>query len=222
MKEHPILFKPEMVRAILEGRKTQTRRVIAIPPEAWLIGWTQYSARFGSPIPQDDPCPVEIRFPFGAGDRLWVKEQWRPIPLLAAGLAAETDGCAVRYPSDGAEVYYPEYIVPKTWRVPRAAERGNVSPLLMPRWASRLQLDVVTTRVERLRDISAKDILAEGAVERSHHDPNLGKCPVSAFDGRMYVDLISLWAAGWDAINGNRAPARRNPWVRVIEFRRAP
>lgn len=92
--------------------------------------------------------------------------------------------------------------------------------IYMPRWASRITLEVTGVRVERLQDISPKDILAEGVVERSHQDPLLGKCPISAFDGKLYPDLRSLWAAGWDAINGKRAPWLSNPWVWVVSFAR--
>lgn len=219
MKEHPILFKPEMVRAILEGRKTQTRRLVAIPTHAWLLGQDARSARFGSSIPQDDPCPIEIRFPYGAGDRLWVKETWRPRPIYA-GSRMLIVAFAVTY-SNGDECYFPGERIPSDWRTPRAAARGNVSPLLMPRWASRLQLEVVRTRVERLQAITAKDIMAEGAVARRYED-QFGQQPVSAFDGKAYLDLLSLWAEGWDRINGKRAPWASNPWVRVIEFRRLP
>lgn len=90
----------------------------------------------------------------------------------------------------------------------------------MPRWASRILLEVVSVRAEQLQDITAADILAEGAVERSHTDPNLGKCPVSAFSGVMHPDLMSLWRAGWDSINGKRAAWASNPWVWRVAFRR--
>jgi hypothetical protein len=91
----------------------------------------------------------------------------------------------------------------------------------MPRWACRLVLEVSAVRVERLQEISAKDILAEGAVLRAHDD-QFGHTPVSAFDGMCYMDLKSLWAAGWDSINAKRAPWASNPFVWVITFRRLP
>lgn len=74
-------------------------------------------------------------------------------------------------------------------------------------------------RVERLQQIIAKDILAEGAVSRPHDD-QFGHNPVSAFDGCVYLDLISLWAKGWDSINAKRAPWSSNPYVWVVEFKR--
>jgi hypothetical protein len=91
----------------------------------------------------------------------------------------------------------------------------------MPRWASRITLEVTGVRVQRVQEISAKDIIAEGAVERSHEVEFLGKCPVSTFDGCCYSDLKSLWAAGWDSINAKRSFGWEvNPWVWVYEFKK--
>lgn len=94
-----------------------------------------------------------------------------------------------------------------------------IPSLHMSRWASRITLEISDVRVERLQDISAKDILAEGAVERPHFDQYLGKMPVSAFDGKAYVDLRSLWAAGWESIYG-KGSWNLNPYVWVLSFRR--
>ena len=74
-------------------------------------------------------------------------------------------------------------------------------------------------KVERLQDISAKDIIAEGAVNRPHEDQHFGKMPVSQFDGKAYVDLRSLWSAGWESIHGKGSWAK-NEYVWAIEFRR--
>jgi hypothetical protein len=87
----------------------------------------------------------------------------------------------------------------------------------MPKWASRITLEITNVRVERLHSISAKDIIAEGAVLRPHHDQYLGKMPVSAFDKKAYPDLRSLWAHGWNGIYKNW---KDNPYVWVVEFKR--
>ena len=83
---------------------------------------------------------------------------------------------------------------------------------------ARILLQIKATRVERLQFITGKDIVAEGAVDRPHTD-QFGRNPVSAFDGKVYLDLASLWAAGWDQING-AGSFEDSPWVWVIEFER--
>lgn len=139
MTDRPILFSAPMVRAILEGRKTQARSVFS-------------------------------RFQHPSNDRLWVREtwQWAPPP-------------GVIYRAD-AEV------VGTRWR----------SPMSMPRWASRLTLIVKAVKVERLRDISEADAMAEGV----------------AFIGSAKEAFQELW----DTINGKKHPWASNPWVAAITF----
>lgn len=232
--EYGVLFKPAMVGAILDGRKTQTRRIVrlggdtvaersAAHARASLLSLDAEAgvATFGDSIP-DDPVPIQIRAPYGGvGSTLWVRETWRPSPVSASGLDTKPDGYAVRYEADGAEHFHVAARIPESWRFPRAARRSVVSPLLMPRWASRIDLIVTGLRVERLATITARDIVAEGVVER-RHDSLFGPQPVSAFDGLAYMSLGSLWVAGWDSINRKRIPFRSNPWVWVYSFRRAP
>ena len=181
-RERPILFSGAMVRAILEGRKSQTRRIIK-PTQPrddgrWPAG--------RDPVPD---CPYGV-----PGDRLWVRETFRTLALGDIKYRADEDAA-----TDGFR-----------WK----------PSIYMPRSACRLVLEVTAVRVERLQAISVKDILAEGAVARPHDD-QFGHNPVSAFDGMCYLDLQSLWAAGWDSINAKRAPWASNPWVWVITFRRA-
>lgn len=155
MRERPILFKPEMVRAILEGRKTQTRRIVTVPPWLRKLGpdldrsWPDLA--FGATPCLHVQCANEsvqrLRNPWGWPNdrplRLWVKETWRP------GRSGR-DAVSVQYAADGALLLFAERDIPMSWRQPKAAERGgNVSPLLMPRWASRLTLEVTDVRVER-------------------------------------------------------------------------
>lgn len=219
-----MLFKGEMVRAILAGSKTQTRRVVkpqpnntpgvhhAIEPYRtsggdwnWVLaatghGWDVFACPYGKP-----------------GDRLWVKETWRPHDVLSPW------DLSITYAADGAERYVNDgEFGERDWNMPKAAATGNVTPLFMPRWASRITLEITEVRVEQIRSISAKDILAEGAVLRAHDD-EFGHNPVSAFDGKCYVmGLRSLWAAGWNSINAKRAPWESNPWVWAISFKRIP
>ncbi len=190
MKDHPILFSTPMVQSIRSGRKRMTRRPC---PAEWL--------RCLDPDDPDDNATALARCPYGVpGDRLWVRETWY------------YDGVSDR---DRDLLYYRADGEPK-WE----ADSSTMwcPSIHMPRWASRITLDITRVRLERIMCISSADILAEGAVARPHYDQNLGKCHVSALDGKCYVDLLSLWAAGWDSINGKRAPWKSNPWVWVVEF----
>lgn len=214
MKCRPIPFSAPMVRAILDGRKTMTRRVVKPQPEFVLCrmkdgGWCQ--SRPGGVI---DPNMGDWRSPYGVpGDRLWVKETWYydidphgPIPkaedVVPGNLYYRADGecCEIIPECQCAEVGATR------WRSSR----------FMPRWASRITLEVLSVRVERLQDIGkdgrkAKDVLAEGvdtaAIERNRAWFHPDDCPALAFAGL------------WDSINGKTHPWASNPWVWVIGFR---
>lgn len=194
--ERPILFNGEMVRAILSGRKTQTRRPIvgARNVDSLLVGPYHPTVvnrrgeegpgpeRFGAYSPDGDwgaPCP------FGApGDRLWVRETWHvrgacwSLPIQSSRAAAPT---AFVYAADE----------PERW------DGGWRPSIHMPRWASRLTLRVVGVRVERVDDISAADIKAEGLETRND------------------------WMRAWGRIYSH--PGVRwedRPWVWVLDFER--
>jgi hypothetical protein len=183
MKERPILFSGEMVRAILDGGKTQTRRIVKQQPTPDELaegvrftesGWLLYGREFRGHT---------IRCPFGQpGDRLWVRETWAPIP---GGPATPENG--VIYRAD-------EHAEKWLWR----------PSIHMPRWASRITLEIVTVRVERLWSISRGDAIAEGCPRRRDTG---GTSPVVWFS-----EL-------WESING-QASWSINPWVWVIEFPR--
>lgn len=215
-KERPILFSAPMVRAILEGRKCQTRRVVKHDPSmpnyfplAHADGTV--GAFFSSADSIVDGVTLQKMWcPYGKpGDLLWVRETWKPV-VRSIGKSR------VYYAADKS--YREDERAGPLWTF----ERGNrLRPSIhMPRWASRITLRVTNARVEKLQTISAKDILAEGVVDRPHHVEGLGKCPISAFDQACYPDLASLWAAGWDTINGKTHPWASNPWVWVVEFER--
>lgn len=202
----------QMVRAILEDRKTQTRRVVKPQPDHMKCGsHSWYVPGFNLAVA-----------PFFVGQRLWVKEtfycddfRYPDIPTDDRN-DADWKNRMLYFRADGEDLCH---------QIPECeCEGGKSAPwktsIFMPRWASRITLEIVSVRVERLQDITGKDIIAEGAVERPHHIDGLGKCPVSAFDKKCYVDLKSLWAAGWDSINKKTHPWASNPWVFVLEFRR--
>lgn len=211
MKEHPILFSGAMVRAILEGRKTQTRR---------MLKW--------QPANDDKPLAVEMFNPtkvdkngeeypgqevFGAygddwglpcpygqpGDRLWVRETWstkKITPFIAIPIYAATGDKA-----------------PGHWK----------PSIHMPRKYSRIILEITSVRVERLQDIGEEDAFAEGV-----------QIPAYKTDGGEIRGLIPLsghkripkactgrefYATLWDDING-AGSWDKNPWVWVVEFKR--
>lgn len=201
MKERPILFSGPMVRAILAGQKTQTRRLVRLPrgvdPDHWMP--QQASGRpdeFDAlHWPGDDAVTTPLRSPYGApGDLLWVRETW-------AERQYRTD---VDSPDESA----------KSERTPAYAADWSGEPayrwrpsIHMPRWASRLSLEVVSIRVERLQEINEEDAKAEGVA-----------LPPNDASAKFRSSFQLLW----DSINGKRATWASNPWVWVIEFRRLP
>lgn len=205
MIERPILFGGPMVRAIVAGTKTQTRRVVRKPQPSANIVRTACLAPGNPPMVgcywEYGGAPVYC--PHGLpGDRLWIRETWF---------------------ASSAHDFTPPRDIPAGEPIEYLADAGASlfgkarSGLFMPRWATRGLLTIREVRVERLQEISARDVLAEGAVARAQDD-QFGHNPVSAFDGKCYMDLRSLWAAGWDSINSKRCPWASNPWVWVIQF----
>ncbi len=192
MKEHPIIFSTEMVKAILDGRKTQTRRVIkSQPPRHWdavkPIGWTWCFYKL------DDPdFHGYVKRPYGqVGDWLWVRETHTYI----CNPDSESDDGVVLYKASANEVQRGIY----KWR----------PSIFMPRWASRITLEIVNIRIERLQEISEEDAKAEGiAVGRTgRYLP--GNCDYATWAFHILWDSINAKRGyGWDS----------NPWVWVIEF----
>ncbi|HBO6107188.1 hypothetical protein [Pseudomonas aeruginosa] len=232
-RERPILFNDQMVRAILEGRKTVTRRAVKglqIPTEDKTtphegLRWSALGQRhlrygfnvFGS---TEEECAHELArcgvCPFGKpGDRLWVREAWT-IDLLAAystekGYDSEYE---LRYRTDDAsrEIHVAPG-EPDPYLALYDSQRGDWRPSIhMPRWASRILLEITSVRVERLQDISEEQAIAEGPPGLAFPAPP-GSHWVTE-DGRRRA-FMRLWndvngAGAWDA----------NPWVWVVEFKR--
>ncbi len=209
MSEKPILFSAPMVRALLAGTKTQTRRVVkhehSAEIEVWR--WNGVSWRFGvygeGGVAADMggmACPYG-----GCGDSLWVKETWRP-------QASRTQvAWNVHYAADGQGLTASLAMVPETWRRPKAAATGNVSPLFMPRWASRITLGIVGVRVEKLKDISGRDAMAEGLTQCGDKGWHAGD------EAACWTDPRDAYRALWENINGADSWTL-NPWVWVVEF----
>jgi hypothetical protein len=215
--ERPILFSDAMVQAILDGRKTQTRRLVKPqPPTQEAVraragdGYDWEAVRPGSaefwpvgPVWAVRNCggSASIRCPYGAaGDRLWVREAWNAHALTGAG-----EPVSIHYRAGGPGRQIAQAPNDAWWHEP---PRWTPS-IHMPRWASRLTLEVVSVRVERLHAITEDDAKAEGA---ELVEPFLDlDAPATYRDG---------FAALWTRINHERAPWLSNPWVWVVEFRR--
>ena len=192
MKERPILFSAPMVRAILAGTKTQTRRIVK---PSTMPRWPELHPEMGDILPL---CP------YGQpGGRLWARETWRV-----------RGGQEYEYQQDRSQVMY------------RATHREDGFPIgwesykwrpsiYMPRWASRITLEVTGVRVERLQDISEADASAEGVPNQTRLT-GYGKG-----DGCQWgpAEPVAEYRALWESINGPGS-WDANPWVWVVEFKR--
>ncbi len=199
MTDRPIIFSAPMVRALIGGRKTQTRRLLKeqrhVAAPALVGGRWQWLGTSGAVL-------GDVRLPYASGDRLWVRETWRP-HYLGDGVW-DVD---VSYPADGSRrrIFDGEF-GEKDWNWPKAADRGNVTPLHMPRWASRLTLTVTDVRVQLVQDISEADAVAEGALQPWIAEPES--------DTRT---ARSEFEAVWNSIHGPGA-WDANPWVVALTF----
>ena len=204
-RERPMLFSAPMVRALLSGRKTQTRRVVKGEALRWLDD-AGFTPGFTSD-PDNNLCPHGK-----PGDGLWVKETWRPTASL------QPWDLDVRYNADGeVRTIKDGEFGDRDWTMPKAAATGNVSPLFMPRWASRLTLEITDVRVERLHDISEADAETEGVRE-----PTIGPLHMVSADrcgeiDRATTSPLFLWEMLWRSINGANS-WDANPWVWVVTF----
>jgi len=209
MKERPILFSAPMVRALLAGTKTQTRRVVSGLSKRFPlvnladVAPSRFSGRFDDPASwgwayAEDGAHAPLASwltwcPYGQpGDRLWVRERHAPAADCWGAWGRRMDGDSsgpdpvIHYAADGGDPFV------ERWR----------PSIHMPRWASRITLEVGAVRVERLQDISEADAVAEGV----YTDP-----AAPAYDAYRML---------WEQINGAGSWAT-NPWVWVVEFRQA-
>lgn len=206
MRELPILMSGPLVRAVLAGQKTQTRRPIKREnkPDPG-FEWAECLCR--EIDPSDTPCATcAARFPglAAAGDRLWVREtwDWRDWQSMA------NRKVRIAYAADGAQV---DTIAPCDWNpVVYNAARWHPS-IHMPRWACRLVLPLVSVRVERVQDISEADAWAEGYGEHWQR-----RVKEAGADGPLGRPSPQAWFATlWDKLYGTWG---QNPWVAVYEW----
>lgn len=193
-KEHPIIFDAESVNAILAGRKTQTRIPMRPQPHPDIDAQHGNDFRGRAPYQMENPETGQdlgfgfmddewyVRSPYGRpGDHLWVRETtWqKPGDPLVYHCAADRFGDAQQLKKKGFR---------------------KIPSRIMDRSLSRITLEVVSVRVERVQEITEADCVAEGVGDGVTHRPGFHR--------------------RWDAINGKRSPWASNPWVWVVEFRR--
>lgn len=242
MKERPILFSAPMVRAILEGRKMMTRRVVKPQPVlnldsadileigkkenralGYFSGSTPYRWSHKDHAPEHTPCP------YGQpGDRLWVRENFQ---MTVSGFSQSTENGYENFESfwldyaaggEPAKFYFvngkpvegtPEDVdYAMANRLSYSGREGWRPSIHMPRWASRITLEVTGVRVDRLQDISEVDARAEGA-----------PCDLATVDS-VRLGATASHRAGfirlWESLNGAGSWDAKNPWVWVVEFKR--
>ena len=222
MKDRPILFSGPMVRAILAGTKTQTRRVVKCHP---ILGgasdWCERAAAGDTELNRIRRFVGDYRrfCPYGApGDLLWVRETFSPTD--SSGMACQIGDAAFAVLRDGTQVYPDGEIIPPSvgGYAPNAFDRCKFRPSIhMPRWASRLTLRITDVRVERLNAISEADAIAEGVERfdtgfRDYTRPRPGE-PT----GACFAEARDSFESLWESINGAGSWAA-NPWVWVVGF----
>lgn len=211
-RDTPIIFSGPMVRALLEGRKTQTRRVLKLPTKGEYVrpdmgGWKPTTnggdgvftlKRDGSRVPVLETVGIWnqttgtcLDAPWQNGDRLWVREAH----CIRISPEHATDGIGrVWFRAD------PDWGDEVRWR----------SPIHMPRWASRLTLTVTDVRVQRLQEISEEDAVAEG----------LQRAPGgwwSGAEGQASVTPQAAYGLLWNRLHGTKAWSA-NPWIVALTF----
>lgn len=222
MKERPIIFNGAMVRAILAGTKTQTRRIVKPQPLDGQPELAAHLARRGHfewfTTAREG---TSWRCPYGVpGDRLWVRETWRYADWTEDGdpwirYKADEDVRLVDSVSEEWSERLTEIwaglSVGENFNIDnRAADRRWRSARFMPRWASRLTLEITDVRAQRLQEISEEDARAEGAPQCSRRVVGFDEgCP----------SYVCGFKQIWSSINAKRAPWASNPWVWAISFR---
>jgi hypothetical protein len=215
MADRPILFSAPMIRALRDGRKTQTRRVVAAQVEESLPSEMQEDLELQGRLMGEEGRWIVLKKPlrFEESDRLWVREAFTvngwatdvaTIFYRANERASYSEMCA-QFPVTGRKIISP---TPGKWR----------PGIHLPRWASRLTLIVEGVKVERLQDISEADAKAEGCV--------IGKISGHAFNdiaalrlgGPEWKNARDWYADLWEEINGPES-WEANPWVVALSFR---
>ncbi|KKL75295.1 hypothetical protein LCGC14_2056300 [marine sediment metagenome] len=217
MTDHPIFFKSDMVRAILDGRKTQTRRIIKNMPKEWHRGQTGFE---NNPHGDEEviihgDCGSEtIYCRYSVGDLLWVRENVRTICYSGGPDFGYGEFC-IEYLADEQLVKCPDELE-KWWRHNWHVRPSTTIPSIhMPKDACRLWLKVKSVRVERVQEISEADVRAEGVSGVCNFGENIDHvaggcdCARDRFVG-LWDSIYAKRGYGWEV----------NPGVWVVEFER--
>ena len=203
MKDKPILFSTPMVKAILEGKKTQTRRILKLK-KGDTVGkiYDDKETEYIICDKDGDEVPMEFVSPYGvAGDRLWVRETWG----LTQGNGSPIDAW-ISYKAGGQNSELPirdngnlfDYPIKEGWR----------PSIFMPRWASRITLEVTEVIVQRLQNITEEDAQAEGFTEQLESE------------GIYYKSARMGFYETWNKLNSKRGYSwDSNPFVWAISFK---
>ncbi|QLP54402.1 morphogenetic protein [Enterobacter hormaechei] len=216
--ERGMIFNDEMVRAILYGRKTQTRRIMKVQPDTPEFGlrriiessianeigmyfWSQEDARGIKARSKQFFCP------FGdVGDRIWVRETWAEAGASAPDLTLY-------------RANYPAHVPTHYENVPPAEDVRWTPSIHMPRWASRIVLEITGVRVERLNSISETDAEAEGIDMEALFDSQDCYDCIAGHNMTGRPTATGAFKYLWESIYGSDS-WYANPWVWVIEFKR--
>lgn len=222
--EKSILFSGEMVRAILDGRKTMTRRIVKPQPtyeDETIYAGKIYGPEKYEPVDYDkDGEMIEgmeifgaydedgewgVKCPYEPGMKLWVRETFFTRRCACCDLGDEYSDCTCgnppKYRADGYKLF--------------TGEKWSPS-LFMPRWASRITLEVTGVRIERLQSITEEDARAEGIKEYSNRTFGLDE-PACCMGTNARIAFMRLW----DSLNAKRGYGWKvNPWVWVVQFRK--
>ncbi len=228
MKERPLILGAPMVCATLDGRKTNTRRIIKPQPEAKVhqtLNVISYKSGKNSVLatPEHFLDYMPTLCPYGrVGDRLWVREAFRyPLDLDkknstqiakdCLGAEYEKPWCPTEYCADGRR---------DNWDCWDEKEAGRYRHArFMPRWALRLTLEITDVRVERLQDISDEDAIAEG-IERISQVGFMRACGWKDYGGGIgFFSPIDSFRSLWESIHGEGA-WEINPWVFALTFKK--
>ena len=194
MEGKPIIFSTDMVKAVLAGNKTMTRRVI----KAQMVNPKMTNGECVE-IGNDDTVHFKIKCPYGnRGDLLWVRETWREPALF----------------EEDQMIYYkagPSGAIDMKWK----------PSIHMPKKYARLWLKVVDVRLERLQDITEADAISEGIKKFTYEYGSVGYGTQRLALGAMHKDALTAFWSLWDSINFTRGYGMdKNPWVWVVEFER--
>lgn len=207
MKFIPILFSTPMVQAILDDRKTMTRRKVKEPALTWL-GPDLFNPEFVA-LRENHLCP------YGSpGDVLWVRESWKPENMISHGEYAK----GVRYAANGSWIANDSEDVRKAWL--KIKKDGWKPSIHMPKAACRIFLEVTDVRVERLQEITKADIYSEGAITEEWQVWREDVQTIGMPAGSHIENERDVWTNLWDMINGEKHPFESNPWVWVVSFKR--